>query len=228
MSDQEKTNLAEKEVSQAIALYDGAKKIQVITADDYTNAGQILKEVKGKSKQLDELRKSMTRPLDDSKKKIMEFFRPAEEKLAEAARIISKPMIEWETQQERNRREAERIAQEEAQKRAEEEALQLAVEVEQSGDTELAEQIISQPVQVPVVKIASAVPKTNGTFSRETWKAEVVDIKALASAVASGKVPAEALQANMPFLNQMARSFKGGLNYPGVRAIAEKSITSRA
>jgi hypothetical protein len=220
-------NTPETEINQAIALSDEVRAVRVVTPSDYTAAGLFLRSIKGKIKEIDTLRKSMTKPLDESKKNIMALFQPAELKLAEAVTVVSRAMITWENEQETKRREFERRAQAEAQKRAEEEALAMAIEVEATGDTELAEVIIAESVIAPPVKILSTVPKINGTFSRETWSAEVTDIKALAIAVAAGQAPVESLQANMTFLNQMARSFRDSLKYPGVRAVSSRSITSR-
>ena len=221
------TEHARQEVDQAITLYDHAQTVTIATVDDYSNAGALLQDIKNRSKQIDELRKSMTSPLDMAKKKIMDFFRPAADKLNDAATIISRTMIAWENEQERIRKEEERKREEEARKRAEEEALAMATEAEQSGDAELAEAIISQPVEVAPVKIQSAVPRTAQAFSREVWSAEVTDLMALVKAIATGQAPLNLVQANTTALNGMARSLKSSMKYPGVRAICNKTMTSR-
>ena len=61
---------------------------------------------------------------------------------------------------------------------------------------------------------------------REVWSCNVTDLKALVEAVAKGRVPLMALQANTVFLGQQARSMKGELRYPGVVVWAEKSIAA--
>lgn len=69
------------------------------------------------------------------------------------------------------------------------------------------------------VLVESNVPAGFGTAIRKTWSAEVVDLMALVKAVASGKVPLTAIEANMTFLNGQARALKNLLAYDGVRAI---------
>lgn len=218
---------AQQEVNQAITLYDQAQSVQIATVDDYSNAGAMLQDVKNRVKQIDELRKSMTRPLDDAKAKIMAFFKPASDKLNDAATIISNTMLVWEDEQERIRQEAEQKAHKEARERTEEEQLALAAELEASGDKETAEAIISAPVEVAPVKIQSTVPRTAQAFSRETWSGEVTDLMALVKAIAEGKAPLNLVMANQTAINGLARSLKRSMNYPGIRAISSKTMASR-
>lgn len=59
------------------------------------------------------------------------------------------------------------------------------------------------------------------------WHAEVVDLLALAAAVAEGTVPASFLTPNMPDLNAAARLHKQALSIPGVRAVSDEGIAAR-
>jgi hypothetical protein len=57
----------------------------------------------------------------------------------------------------------------------------------------------------------------------------VENLMSLVQAVAAGKAPVEALQANTTFLGQQARAFKkAGELYPGVTVIAESALSVRA
>lgn len=218
---------AKSEVNQAIGMYDRAQSLTIVTVEDYSNAGAFLHTIKNRAKEIDTLRMSMTRPLDDAKAKIMSFFRPATDKLNDAATIISRTMITWETEQERIRKEAQAKAEEAARKRSEDENIALAAELERSGDTELAEQVLTSQVEVAPVKIASSVPRTATAFSRETWSGEVTNLMELVKAIAEGKAPISLVQANMVAINGVARSLKSSMKYPGIRAVSSKSMTSR-
>ena len=48
-----------------------AQTFAIATMTDYQLAGEELKTIKGQMKELGDLRKSMTRPLDEAKKRIM-------------------------------------------------------------------------------------------------------------------------------------------------------------
>lgn len=81
---------------------------------------------------------------------------------------------------------------------------------------------------VPEVMAVAPAPSVEGMYRRETWRAEVVDMKELAQAVASGKVPSDALMPNQPFLNAAARQMRSLLAYPGVAAVKEETLVARA
>lgn len=92
---------------------------RVANGDDYEVAGLELRRVKDAQKKLDELRKSMTRPLDAAKKAIMDFFRAPEDKLARAEAGIKRAMVTYQDEQERIRREEQRKAEEAARRERE-------------------------------------------------------------------------------------------------------------
>jgi hypothetical protein len=82
-----------------------------------------------------------------------------------------------------------------------------------------AAQAAAEAVATGPVVVESAIPAGFGAATRRTWGAEVYDKLALVKAVAEGKAPLEAVEAAMPVLNGLARSLKGALSVPGVRAV---------
>ncbi len=89
------------------------------------------------------------------------------------------------------------------------------------------------PLDIPVlpaapVRQAPAIVVPTGMARRKTFKAEVVNIALLCRAVAEGKVPASYVDANMAKLNQRVRADEGKIDIPGVRAVEDSSISSRA
>ena len=180
-------------------------------------------EIKGRIKTLEEIRMGQTRPLDESKKRIMDFFRVPIQKLDDAKNYLNQIMVKWVEEQERKRKEEERKLQEEAHKRAEETALQQALEAEAAGEKEEAEQIISEPVYVPPIKVMSEIPKSKESHIRETWAAEGIDLMATVKAIAEGRAPLQAVEYDMTFLNGQARSYKQAMNIPGVRSVSKKT-----
>ena len=68
----------------------GANRYKITTATEYTGAAEQLKLVKAKAKDLDTTRKNLTQPIDESKKRIMDFFRAPLQFLADAEAAIKK------------------------------------------------------------------------------------------------------------------------------------------
>jgi hypothetical protein len=161
--------------------------------------------------------------LDESKAKIIAFFAAPLQRLNDAKNYLNQIMVTFTEEQEARRREEERRLQEEARKRAEEEALRQAIEAEQAGEKEEAEQILAEPVYVPPIRVASEIPKSKESHIRETWSCEVIDLKTLVTAIVANSAPIEAVEPNMTFLNSQARAYKQTLKIPGVRAVSQKT-----
>lgn len=92
---------------------------------------------------------------------------------------------------------------------------------------------VSIPLDIPVMPVAAprqepAIVIPVGMARRKTFKAEVVNITLLCRAIAEGKVPASYVDANMTKLNQRVRADEGKIDIPGVRAVEDSSISSRA
>ena len=173
----------------------------------------------------------------------------------EADKAYSRAMGAYEQEQERQRREAEeqakrererleaaeraRVAAEQARlrKEAEDQRIAEAAAAEQRGDTETAARLIESPIVTPTVAprpifvpVALAPPKpaAPGVAFRDNWSAVVDDLSALVRAVAEGKAAITLLQPDQTALNGLARSLKGALNVPGVRAVNERIAAQRA
>lgn len=191
-------------------------------------AGDELKSIKAKAKELETTRKAMTKPLDDSKKKIMDFFRQPQEYLKNAEATIKRAMLAYTEEQEAARRKAEAEAREKARK--EQEKLRKRAEAAAAkGQTEKAEALETQAdtVVTPIVPKAQT-QQPAGVSMREVWSAEVTDARALLQAVLDGKVPDVAISINMKVLNQQAKSLKNSLNWPGVKAVCQKTVAAKA
>ena len=218
----------QKTTEKSLTVLDAIRSLTIVTVDDYQFAQTAMKQVKDRIKELTDTRMAQTRPIDESKAKIIAFFAVPLEKLEKAKSYLNTIMVQWAIDQEVKRREEERKLQEAARKRAEEETLQAAIEAEAAGDKQEAEQIISEPVYVPPIRVISEVPKSKESHIRETWSCEIVDVMALVKGIAEGKVDIQAIEPNHltknhPFLNTMASRYNLNLNIPGVRAVSRKT-----
>lgn len=170
--------------------------------------------------------------------KIAEFFRPEidaanklhKNLLAKMKQVDSGPADE----ESRCRRmlstwldsERRRVADEQC--KLDEQARQKAIkEAKKEGDAKLATAIEKGKVSVVAEKTPEPVAKSEGVTLLERWSADVKDLKELAKAVSSGKVPAEYILPNMSVLNNAMRSTKGQINIPGVIARRETGIMKR-
>jgi len=212
-----------KKTSDVPALLKKAE-LTISNQKEYEIAGDVLKEVKSRSKELDEERKKITKPIDDAKTAVMNLFKPPIELLKKAEDKIKSLMLGYTTEQERVAREKQIELQKIADAQAEKEKKALEAKIaraEASGKTDKAEELKNQkenivPIDVPV--IAPQVEKVSGISYRDKWTAEVVDFKALSD---EWKLP------NQQALDRTAQATKGSITIPGVKFKCEKIVASR-
>jgi len=157
-----------------------------------------------------------------------------------AKAYLNGQIVDYKREQDRKRdEEQERLRQEalkaEAARRKEEEdrKTQEAADLEAAGLQEEAQALVDEviedigkPVEVYVPPPETAKVKLDGASIRETWSAQVTDLRALCRAVADGKAPLAYIEANMTALNAQARSLKKELNIPGVKSVSSQSMSA--
>jgi hypothetical protein len=207
---------AQRKVSESTELATKYEGFSITTPEIYSGAGGELKAVKSKIKELDELRKSLTKPLDESKKRIMEFFSKPLEILQRAESCISSAMLNWQREQERIR-QAEINRLNELQRKETERLAKLAEKAIERGDTAKAEEFQGRAavVQAVVPQVAIKVEKIAGIQNRTNWKYRIVDVN---------KIPREYMIPNEVLIGQMARTTKGALKIDGIEIYSEESI----
>lgn len=236
-------------------MLDLAEAYQIASPEMYQAAADDLRALKTRAKVIDDKRKSMVQPLDEARRAIQNFFRPAQDLYDRAEQIIKRAMIAYDDEQARIRREEEarqRRAIEEEQRRLADEAAKAeadrkrleeeARKAEAAGKHDQAEQLEREAAarladtnaardaaaSMPTTVVPSTeAPKAEGVSFTETWSAEVTDLMALVRAVADSKAPLACLVADMKVLNMQARALKAQLNLPGVKAVATKTVSAR-
>lgn len=197
--------------------------LTIVNQDQYNLAGDVLKEVKSRIKELDDERKKITKPLDDAKKAVMNLFKPPIELLEKAEAKIKGLMLTYSEEQEKKAREEQRKLQEQAEKEAEKQKKALEAKIaraEASGKADKVEQLKEQAenIVVPDVPVISPTIETpSGVSYRTKWSAEVIDFKAL---------PDEYKIANQQALDKVAQATKGAISIPGVKMKSEKIVAS--
>jgi len=175
------------------------------------------------------------KPLETASKSIKQLMATYDAE-QERIRLAEQRRLEEEARKAEEARRQEELARLEDERKAEEERLlQEAIEAEANGNNDVAETIMQEieikeqeiqeeiktvkeePVFIPPPIVQKTVPKVNGLKYSIRWDFEVTDIMALIKAVASGKLPKEALQVNTTLIRQQVTSLKDAFNWPGIR-----------
>lgn len=189
-------------------------------------AGEELKAIKAKAKELEERRKAITVPMDNAKKKVMDLFREPLAMLEQAEGILKKAILAYQQEQRRLAEEASRIAEEAAaleRKRVQEEAMAAA----KAGDAEGAAEML-MAAEMSVATPVAAQQKVDGISTRTIWSAEVTDKVAYIQYALAHPELLDTIVVDMKPLNKMAGALKEKLNIPGIKPVATETISARA
>lgn len=201
---------------------------EITTVDQCEAAGEDLKLIKARQKQLEEARTRITKPLVDAQRAVNTLFRGPMETLAEAEQLIKQAVLSFQASEERKRRTLE--AQAAMDLRKERERLEVAAtDADKRGEKEKAEALRITAATIPErMQLASPAPKLDGLASRSSWRAEVLDKLALVKYVAEHAEWLQLLEPNAVALNGLARSQKSALAIPGVRSVEERLLAAKA
>ncbi|KKN68340.1 hypothetical protein LCGC14_0452160 [marine sediment metagenome] len=192
-----------QQVDEATQFADNATSLTITDQRELDAAANIVKEAKTRFKEIDEKRKSMTAPLDETKRIIMDFFRPVLDQLKTTELRIKSGMADFHRAEiERERRESEKARLEAERIEAKRQAalLKRAEKAEQKGDDSKAEALKDQAEQVYVAPAVTMAPaKSAGVSISKVWKFRVTDIN---------KVPREYLEINEIAVNKMCQVAK--------------------
>lgn len=198
----------ELEARNELAKMPGAE-ITVTDQASYEAAGEILRNIA-------KVKKAIKEKFADPKKKAQEAHKAIcnleNEMLQQVTwrenEIRQKMTVFYEAEQKRIAAEAER------KRKEAEEMARLAMEAEETGDTETAMEAVA--VAANIESNVTYTPKASGVSMREVWEAVVTD---------KSKVPLEYMEVNLSALNAVARATKGTLQIPGVK-FEKRIVTS--
>ena len=214
---------AKKELELAMFLAQDADNFTIITDDGVQIAKDNIIFIRKKSKDIDNIRVSITKPLDELKKKIKALYDAPITTLTNAMNVYSKTMQVWLMEQakiaDKEARRLQAIADEKARK--EQEKLEKkATKAEESGKPERAEALREQKEMVvpeaPVV-VEPELPK--GAYWKDNWSVQIID---------GDKIPREYLIPNEKMLSQLAVTTKGTLKIAGVAFENRRTLVNRS
>lgn len=195
-----------------------AREYAIATAEDYAGAAGELSKIKAAQKRLDDMRKGMTKPLDETKKRIMDLFRRPADDLDTAERSIKGAMSTYNREQERIRQEQQRKADEAARKERERLAEQ-AAKAAQAGKAEKAAALEMRAETVTAPVISRPTPKVAGIATRKVWKFRIVN---------PTLVPEQYKTIDERKIGGVVRSLGADANIPGVEVYQDDVIAARA
>lgn len=210
----------------SIDLMAQAESFQIATPEHFETSGELLRTIKAKQKEVADTRTGITKPMDAAKKRVMDLFKPVTERLAAAELTIKGAMIVFTRAEEERQREAqverERVAEVERKRLA-----RRAEAAREDGAEEKAD-VLEETAAAVQAPPAAAPTKAAGVHTRTIWKAEVTNKRELIKAAATDAGLVPYLEVDLQKLNALARSLKGEMAIPGVRAVSEETVTARA
>ena len=219
--------------------------LQIDNQEDLDRASDEMNAYAARVKELEAARKSLTKPIDDAKKRVMDRFRPAIDGLNEVVRTAKTSIAAYVEAEERKaaearaRAEAEAAAQRaelerqaaEARARAEaaearqpEGAAPSAEATNAQIEAETLEEAAALVVAAPAVE-APAKPK--GASIRKVWKAKVVDLPAFIKYAAEHPEVHGCISVSEAALAKYIGATDGVITLPGVEAHQEASVAAR-
>ena len=193
------------------------------SSEQFVEAGETLKGVKQQQHQLDALRKTMTRPLDEAKRAILALFEPRVGQLDRIEKALKAAVAKYTREREEARRLEEARLRE--QQRKEAERLEARAEAARAkGQEEKAEALLDRIPSVPIVLVDTE--KVAGISMRMLWQAEVVNLRELAAFVAESGSTAY-ITPDLAALGATARSTEGLAKVPGVLFYETPSVGVR-
>jgi hypothetical protein len=189
---------------------------KITTQEEYNISGEHLKSIKSAYKQIEDLRLSMTRPLDDSKARIMDFFRIPLNVLTNAEGVLKKGILMYQRAQEAIRIEQEKKLQAEAEKKRQE-ALEKAEKARAEGKDAKAEKYEDKANNIIAPTLAPTIQKVSGVSTKMIWKFEVID---------ETLIPREYLTPDLVKIGKVVRATGNTLPIPGIRIFPEETISA--
>lgn len=160
-----------------------------------------------------------------SYKEILNKYKEVEAPAIQAEKYCDGLLSDYFAEQRRKREEAERKRLEEERKRKEEEErrIQEAMEAEEKGDKERADQIINESAKEenntkPEVKVPEK-PKLKNVHTRLDYDFEIVD---------ENIIPRPFLMPNETLIRKTVKASKGKVGIPGIRIIKKDTVVARS
>lgn len=229
-----------KIIDQALTWIESNPTPDITSQKIYDSCNVTLKQIKSGIKSLDDKRKELTKPINQSIKNINAMFKVPIRKLKGFEHLIKSKMLSWIQEIERIQREEQR-KQEEAERKArqkklaeEAEAMRKAEEARRTGNKEAAKKeemkafLVSQKkIDEPSPAIYVPVSKGQGTYTVKSYQVEIVDNEmAIRSLIDMGMY--EFLSIETGKLNKLVNLQDGKTLVKGIKVTEKESLRTRS
>lgn len=164
----------EPELKDATRFVKAAELVTVKSDAESVDAQKVRATINAQLKDHRARRLSITRKMDAAKKEIVDLFLPVDQDLERALSIIDGKVITWDNARERERREAQRIADEAAAKERAKLAAQ-AAKAEERGQDAKAETLRERASQAVAPVLDQQPVRASGVSIRKSWGHRIVD-----------------------------------------------------
>jgi hypothetical protein len=187
-------------------LVERAKGMVISDESDHQTVVDLGRVLTAAGKEVVETYEPFKKGIDSIKSQILADENYEKDRVKVAKELLQRISLTWTLEQNRKRAEKEKIERELALKAEEERKIQEAIALEAEGNTQEAEQVLSEETLPPPVIVQSA-PKPKGQVIKTTYYAEITNKKELVQAIAAGTVPIEAIKEfNMSYLKKRLKS----------------------
>lgn len=190
-------------------------------------AVDLVREIKATGDKSEAVRKRFTVPLDNAKKSIQAIFNPIKEGLEGIRSTADQKIVDFRRRRQAEQEASARAAQDAFSSMSFEDAMRMADECDdpekarkiRAAAIDRRNQLTVAPAYVP------PAPAAAGMSVRNVWKFEILDIRAVAAEVASGRLPAEVIEVNSTAVRGLIQA--GWRAIPGLRVYSQESVAVR-
>lgn len=213
------TKEAEESIKQSKGLIEIYKNYKITNPSQHSMAVENLIAIKERIKKLDETRKSITKPIDDAKSRVMDMFRKPLECLETIKKTVNDEIVRFERIQEQERlKQQQKLIDEAKAKEAKEKAKleEKAKLAEQKGNADKAETLRQQAQETSIQPmIISTQTERQGLGKRKIWKFKISN---------ENLIPREYLAVDEVAIGKVVRALQEKTKIPGVEVYFEEVL----
>lgn len=214
--------------TEALTLAQQAGELRIHDQQSYDQGMHFLEGVRHFRRQLDAEYDPLIHTTNQAHNQAIALKRRIEKPAIQAELIVKQRKVGFDLEQRRIQDEEQRRREAEAKRIHEESVLKQAEHAEGLGmPRATVDAILDQPDIAPPPAAPPMHRIDKRVYTRNVWKGEITDMKALIAAAASGKAPPTLLQGNQTAINALAKSLRDTMDIPGLRAYCDKVPAGR-
>lgn len=230
------TTEAAQQAGRIAGYADTVEGFEIHDDDALGMAGDLIKDMRFYRAAIEDKRKSLVQPLNNVVKDINALFKPPRDQIDQLLASLKKKQDQYVIRREAAEAAARRKAEAEERERSQRlrEAAEKTAEATGQSDNVVVTTMQQQADELDKRADKIAASKTAATRGEKasvsvvrTWKAEVVDIKAVCLAIAEGRLPAQLISVSQSEIDELARALEAEKTVDGLRYFQQIKTVSR-